>query len=171
MDAALPPCSGSAASGASGEEQQQAGGSGSGVHAALLTAQAHAAYAAASSEGERRELARQADAMLAGTAGVPALAAQPAAVLRSHWLLRMQLEWEAAAAARLDLRRLAKRRRQRRWGQGARRAHGRCSSLCGSALLGAVDTCRSALVPPCSEAEALMDVACSALAEPLLAQV
>lgn len=118
-----------------GAAPDEAGGAGGSVHAALLTDQAHAAYVAADG-AERADLARQADAMLA--AGVPELAAAAAAagqaaagpgggppvpaltseraagVLRSHWLLRLQLEWEAAVAEPFSLHTLALRRRQRR---------------------------------------------------------
>ncbi|EFN57548.1 hypothetical protein CHLNCDRAFT_143179 [Chlorella variabilis] len=96
-----------------------AGSGSSGVEACLLTGEAHAAYAAGSQE-QRQLLVQQADAMLAAASAggpassvVPALAGQEAHVVRSHWLLRVQLEWEAAAAQPLDLALLATRRQQR----------------------------------------------------------
>ena len=99
----------------------------------LLTSDAHAEYAKQLSMHGRQatQLVRQADAMLEASAAargggsdgasapaVPALAEQPLPVLRSHWLLRLQLEWQAAADEPLDLERLALRRRQRRWAAG-----------------------------------------------------
>lgn len=107
-----------------GDESAAAAG-----HTALLTPELHAAYAAAGPE-KRAQLASQADAMLAagrtqdaggangscGSSAAPALTAElPPGVLRSHWLLRMQLEWEAAQAEPFSLDLLAQRRRQRRW--------------------------------------------------------
>ena len=125
---------------AAAEAQQGVGaGSGSsGVEACLLTGEAHAAYAAGSQE-QRQLLVQQADAMLAAASAggpassvVPALAGQEAHVVRSHWLLRVQLEWEAAAAQPLDLALLATRRQQRRWESGwagsRQRAHAPSSS-------------------------------------------
>jgi hypothetical protein len=107
------------------QQQQAAAEAAPGVQPCLLTAGAHAAYAGSSSAEEREQLVQQADAMLAAAAGaagvagqgapVPALSGQPASVLRSHWLLRLQLEWEAGAAETLSLPLLAKRRQQRRW--------------------------------------------------------
>ena len=109
-------------------QQQEEAAAAAGVQPCLLTAGAHAAYAGSSSVEGREQLVEQADAMLAaaasaaGAAGpagqgapVPALSELPAAVLRSHWLLRLQLEWEAGAAETLSLPLLAKRRQQRRW--------------------------------------------------------
>lgn len=83
------------------------------------------------------ELASPADAAArpaGGTASVPsssaaeaktdapvllALTAElPPAVLRSHWLLRLQLEWEAAMDEPFSLAALAERRRQRRYAEG-----------------------------------------------------
>lgn len=86
--------------------------------------QVHAEYAAASSR-RAAKLAATADAVLAPAAGegtsqasgtltALALAALPPAALRSHWLLRLQLEWEALTRLPLDLHMLALRRRQRR---------------------------------------------------------
>ncbi|PRW59252.1 hypothetical protein C2E21_2426 [Chlorella sorokiniana] len=114
------------------------GGGSSGAHPALLSDRLHAVYAAADG-AERAQLARQADAALlagvpqlaspadaaaqaagggaraaGGAPALPALSAELApAVLRSHWLLRLQLEWEAATAEPFSLPALAERRRQR----------------------------------------------------------
>lgn len=56
-----------------------------------------------------------------GSAALPALTAElPPAVLRSHWLLRLQLEWETALAEPFSLAALAERRRQRRCGVAGR---------------------------------------------------
>ena len=106
------------------QAQEEAAAAAPGVQPCLLTAGAHAAYAGSSVE-EREQLVKQADAMLDAAAGatsaagqgapVPALSELPPAVLRSHWLLRLQLEWEAGAAETLSLPLLAKRRQQRRW--------------------------------------------------------
>lgn len=164
-----------------------------GLHPALLTAEAHAAYAAAASQEERVQLAAQADHMLQAAASpaatmwaVPLLSEQPPAVLRSHWLLRMQLEWEAMSAEPFSLRSLRpweERRVQRRWV---------CSGSCGytwsrhwrlwlgaqpcpypclpPALLlnpACLLTPGSRLLPPptCSHVEGLLDKACTTLAE------
>lgn len=81
----------------------------------LLTPNAHALYAAAASAVERASLADAADQLLQDGA----LQAQPAGVVRSHWLLRLQLEWEALAdqsrSASDVLQRWEQRRAQRRW--------------------------------------------------------
>lgn len=119
VDAALP-CAASG-SGAQAAAAKAAAAPGA-VAASLLTDGAHAAYAAAASGAERAELARQADAMLEGAGGAPALAEQPPGVLRSHWLLRLQLQWEAAepGSGLEQLELLARRREQRRCaGRGA----------------------------------------------------
>ncbi len=130
---------------ASGADGAVGGSDGGGWHSVLLTDQVHAAYAAAD-VAERAELASQADALLlagmpqlaspadaagpaaGGAAGLPSGGVQQAegapaltaelspAVLRSHWLLRLQLEWEAALAESFSPATLAQRRQQRRCG-------------------------------------------------------
>lgn len=100
-------------------------GSSAGSSGAEAGAQVHAEYAAAASR-RAPHVAAAADSLFALAAGEaagsqqgggasPALAALPPAALRSHWLLRLQLEWEALTRAPLDLGLLALRRRQRRW--------------------------------------------------------
>jgi hypothetical protein len=74
----------------------------------LLSVEPHSVYAGSSSNEARSQLAQCADAILE-EGGAAQLSP---AVLRSHWLLRVQLEWEAGVARNLPL--LAKRRQQRR---------------------------------------------------------
>jgi hypothetical protein len=107
---------GDAAAGHPLQDGQAAAAQAPAVDPALLTAGAHAEYAGCGDAARRAALAAQADAMLEGEGGAPALACLPRpSLLRSHWLLRVQLEWEAAAAEPLDLALLARRRSQRRW--------------------------------------------------------
>ena len=112
VQAALRPQDGGS-SGADGP-QHAAAAPAAGEQSRLLTPHAHALYAAAASGEERAALAAEADRLLQSGA----LAEQAAGVVRSHWLLRLQLEWEVLADERAGkdvLQRWEQRRAQRRW--------------------------------------------------------
>lgn len=170
-------------------------GSSAGGSGAVAGAQVHAQYAAVSS-GRAAQAATAADALLAPVAGggagngEGAGASLPPAALRSHWLLRLQLEWEALTQLPLDLGLLALRRRQRRCVGGAQLGPTAscmlsgalwecCKPACGVPLWPAQCSVLglwspvSSLLPhppcrghpaPCSEVEALLDRACQQLA-------